>query len=809
MRNELELIEKIEQYLQGKLTEADKLAFEKEIQNDLVLKQKVEAQQEILKGVERVGLKKNAQNAYSKFKLTKNFLRWGLGGLCAVIIATSVYFITANHSSHTEHKSEYELPQVNENGNKLWADADKNLPYQRFSIDNSKDTVLETRSGIVFVIPANCFKDKSGNKVNDIEFQVKEALDPSDMMLAGLSTRSGETDLETGGMFYVDAMKGDEHLKIDPNNGIYTEVPTKNHKPGMQLYHGERKPDGSIDWVNPKPMEKYLVPVNILSLNFYPPHYLDSLKGWKYNIKDKKFTDSLYYSFASMFGNYGEEHLKADSTRKYGEPHNSPPMPRSALDDSIEDSNNRIAETDFLYMKSCQPCHFLDNRMSTAPGFAGISSRHTKEWSFLFTKNNKSFAKINKEAANAQYESPNDMTVFEGKLSDNQIKTLIDYIYENDKISQSKDFIGPKQNIVGINPAKIKAIWNSTFNNTLLATKEFEERLKVIHATCDESILDLYVNNLDKRLCAIDSMAMSTCSEGDIGSFAQFASRGDGRVKTNSKTVQVLKRYYETKTKAFTEAITKTVNDFWEKQSEKDREYYQKNWEHAQADSDRKWQNFNKEFKINLDEAYRQLGYHKTDDTYGGTVTQTGWNNVDQAVYASTLNRTTLNYTDPNSGKTALIRYAPLNVKIIDGDKYDRTLCYLTQHELYSFIRMKGDKGNFTEKMNELVNYDLVCIGIKDGKSSLFTQVNVKPGNLGNITLSPVSEGELKSKLNSFAPSSQTKDILDDMIYQKFEVKDLERQKLNMDREKLKVKVFKVIFPCAEYPDAEMRAAFK
>ena len=51
----------------------------------------------------------------------------------------------------------------------------------------------------------------------------------------------------------------------------------------------------------------------------------------------------------------------------------------------------------------------------------------------------------------------------------------------------------------GVNPASVKTIWNRKFNNTNLATKEFEERMPYIHQTCNNSILELYINNLDKK----------------------------------------------------------------------------------------------------------------------------------------------------------------------------------------------------------------------------------------------------------------------------------------------------------------------
>lgn len=790
MRTELELIEHIENYLLGKLSPADKTAFEKEILADPKLKKEVDMQRDLMEGIKRSGMTQDAQNAYKKYKLNKNFKNWGLGGLSALIIATSVYLLAPSLSHHSSRELDYTLPETNERGEKLWADADKYLPYQRFSIDNSKDTILESRSGIVFVIPANCFKDKNGNSGGDVSFEVKEALNPSDMMLAGLSTRSGDKQLETGGMFYINATKGGENLSIDPNNGIYTEVPTNNYKPGMQLYHGERTPDGGIDWIDPKPMEKFLVPVNITSLNFYPPNYLDSLHRWGYDVKDKKFTDSLYYSFASLFGAppTGKEHASVQP--------NSDSIEEKFSPDTAKYTPNGRA----LYTTNCRSCHYLDSRMSSGPGFAGISKRHSMEWAVGFTKNNIAYAKYDKEAADAIKLTPNTMTVFEGTLTPEEIYSIVRFIYNE---PGETEVYHPESDISvhGINPAKVKAIWNEQFNNTLLATKEFEERMPFIHQTCQEEILDLYVNNLDKRLSYIDSMA-GNMENLQNDKFREFALRGDGRVKTDSKTLKILKRYYETRSKLYTDAIAKTAQKFWKEQGEMDQKYMDKNAEHINKDAVRNLDNFNKEFNLNLKEAYRQLGYDTIapipSNVFGGTVTQTGWSNVDKAVLESTTNRSTLNYTDPVTNKKAIITYSPLTVKMNDMASFDRVMIYLSQHELSSFMRMNysNESGGFKENLNELVSYDLVCVALKKDQWYMYSQPNVKPGMINEVPLERIGESDLKKKLNSFAPKSQSKDMQQDLDFMKYQFKDEKRQQKNLERQELYNKTLPVVLPC-------------
>ena len=150
-------------------------------------------------------------------------------------------------------------------------------------------------------------------------------------------------------------------VAINPAVGLHIELPADTLLPGMKLFKGNRLPDGRIDWVDPKPLEQDLTQVDILSLNFYPPGYLDSLAKWGYDSHNKKFTDSLYYSFSVLFQN-GE---------------------------MIKEARYQISDSTPAYEHPQQPC--------------------------------------------------------------------------------------------GINPAKIKAIWNKKFQDTLLATREFEERLAYIH----------------------------------------------------------------------------------------------------------------------------------------------------------------------------------------------------------------------------------------------------------------------------------------------------------------------------------------
>ncbi|HXC03765.1 MAG TPA: hypothetical protein VNZ86_03385, partial [Bacteroidia bacterium] len=417
------------------------------------------------------------------------------------------------------------LPALNEEGKAEWADADKNLPSTVFQINGAKDTVIESPNGIILAIPAGTFVDENNTPYSGaVNLDLKEALDPASILKAGLSTKSGDQQLETGGMFSLNAHGGDKQLKIASGKNITAQVPANDAKPGMQLYDGKRKADGTIDWVNPKPLEHFLVPVDILSLNFYPPNYLDTLGGMGYNRKDKKFTDSLYYSFEAEFSGIGYD---------------------------VED--NKLYESDTI--------------------------KHNSLSEILW-----------------QGES--------GK---------------------------------GIHPSKIKAIWDKKFQNTLLSTREFEERIPAIHRSCSNQILDLYVSNLGKNLWEIDSMAAQLTHSED---FANFASRKDGKVKIGEKTMQLIQAYYEKKAKLYSDVINKTQQEFWDKQNKLNTIASDKRQANYEKDLAREASNFRNEFKINYKEACRQLGYEcdtaPKPAVYTANVTSLGWKNLDKAVLAST-----------------------------------------------------------------------------------------------------------------------------------------------------------------------------
>ena len=745
MRPELEQIEKIEQYLNGELSPADFTSFEAQLAAEPALREAVRLQQDLRSGLQRImhvdAIKKAKRNFYQSTWLRRGGL--GLGG---TIIIAAVTFLALSRHSATQHNaaaateairpnpglatySDTSLPAVNEKGEAGWAAADRALKAQTFWLYSNRDTVITTKGGIVLSIPAQSFIQNNHAADGTVELTIKEALDPASIIKAGLSTRSGDRPLETGGMFFLDARKSGQTLTIDPKHAIYAEIPTDSIKSGMQLFSGKRLTNGTIDWINPKPLERNLVAVDIQTLSFYPPGYLDLVAKAGFNRSNKIFTDSLYYSFARLF---------SVATYHAAVPQGKPDTTQGLID------------------RSPTP------RLDAGP---------------------------------------------------------------RDSIATPHLDSGPRDTVIpstacGINPAKIKAIWNNNFNNTLIATRQFEERLNYIHRSGDSTLLDLYVTHLNWDLFAIDSLA-ALHAHGEFKKiFHDFALRHDGHVLHGDTRFDQLSRYYHNRSVAYTEAIAKTQREFWDKQAKLDEIAANKQTNHDNEDYRREAHNFRQELKVNLDYAFTQLGYDTSTtsempvrnvatvfpvETYSATIYITGWCNVDRYTEVQTSNRQTIDFTDANTGKRAVIKYQQVSFQIRDYQSYDRVTAYLLPDKVSSFMRLDADTtGIFSEKLNALMNYRLVIIGYKQKTTYSYMLTDVQPSAHRDIPLTRVDRTSLETQLNGLGSKAQSRDLIAEQDYLLFIIGDQVRQHDNKRLLELSDHLLQALFPCAEQsPESE------
>ena len=696
MRDQLHLMELVDHYLDGTMNPTDRIAFEERVRDSEELRSLVEDQKRLRQAARRSPARAAAKQAYRNYRWGKSLPGMAAGAV-VLIAATAALFLwkspMAGGGSENTPISESEYRTLTDT-------TGTHLDPLVLTIDPKKDTTLVTPNGIVLDIPQGAFVDSLGAPITTpVRLTLLEALDPLDIMKAGLSTMSGDMLLETGGMFYLDAQANGKAVKIDPAKPLTAMVPAEERQEGMQLYQGVKTSDGTIDWQNPKPLKKSLVPVDITTLNFYPPGYEAKLAELGQDVTNKAFKDSLYYSMRCPVRNMpmGED---GASQKEYVEP-------------------------------------------------------------MAFNGHGAALAMVPQAQSEQSFPDP--------------------VIFSYDTVQ------------CGIDPAKIKAIWNARFNNTNLATKEFEERLAYVFRTCDNALLDVYVNNLDKDLYWCDSVATLMHSE----PMRMFLRPAYGRVDLPAHAADRLRTFYENNSRAEAEAIRKTQEKFWKEKWKEDVNSDVKRADHAMAESVREGALFQKELDANMDTVYKQLGYKRVPMPRAAwvvPVTSPGWWNVDKAVIQATTTRSSMKYTDDKTGKSATLTYTPLIVEVAERASYNELVVYLIPNQLNSYQRMKEGTSGFTERLNSIFTYNLFCLGMK-GKEQFAFKTGLNGQAEINAALTPVDEGALRRMIGS--KNGLQQELVDEAKHLGWLVGDKQRRKSNADRQALKAALLPVVFPCA------------
>ncbi len=699
----------IERYLSNELSASEKLAFEKELAENPSLQQEVEFQKQIHEGIKRASTRSKIKSIGKSYHLYKKLVTSGI--VVAAITAASLigYAIYSSNKSKAEGAESSEVKALIET---LKEKSPIDNLASEFFFWKGSDSVVLSKEGVLLSIPENAFLLNGAPYSKNAIVQWQEAIDGATIVKSGLSTMADDRLLETQGMFGIQAYteKG-EKLTVNPKVGIYVQAPVDQYKKDMQLFSGEKGKDGTINWVNPKPLMKIPVPVDMKDLNFYPQGYeakLDELK----KPKEKKYRDSLYLSFDEGKNVESEK----STTRVYG-----------------------IAEED--------PYNY----------------------------------------------------------------NLTDTI----RVEVNQDYV-QVYSVKNVSPSKVLSFWQPEFNNTLLATREFEKRMVSIHNRCENRLLNLYTSNLSKSMCEIDEMAV----EMGYREFSVFAEEQIGALNPNSPHLKGLQDFYN-KTIEKLKKIVKLNSDFkkkkeaeWDNELKKSRENAEK------RASVRQEQNLIEENNFNLKNVYKQLGkespqminaVRQLSKSVGFTLTNSNIVNIDRYVFEATVSRTSTSITDPETGKTAKITYNPFSFKVKGSEEYGKLFAYLFPSELNSYQRISGEKGAFDYPLNNDINYHLCIVGISENGFFYKELRDVKKGNLGQLSLTQISE---KAMDNNIKLLNETRGIIGRMpIGSELSWLVKEQQNYIVQKKRREDVLFrntikKVIFPCygevVVYGDSEM-----
>jgi hypothetical protein len=111
-------------------------------------------------------------------------------------------------------------------------------------------------------------------------------------------------------------------------------------------------------------------------------------------------------------------------------------------------------------------------------------------------------------------------------------------------------------------------------------------------------------------------------------------------------------------------------------------------------------------------------------------------------------------------------------------------------------MQVAGANGKYSERLNELMKYRLVCLGYKDEKAFFYSKDDIIAKDYPGIFLTAIENNDLDRELNKMGSSGQSKAIQKENQFLLFEIKDQNRQKHNQDLLELRDRMLHFIFPC-------------
>ena len=745
MRNDLEYLAEIEAYLMKTLTQDQQIEFEARIKREERLRRDVYIMKNLITGIKAQTLRKEVNQAGKSYFLTKR-LTWLLIGLITLaIIAASAHFKGNQSKKATENLPQPTIaiekpkqqdatpkkqpalePQKQDDTSPSKSNAvgaikhygslsappspqaetvritdeievaGKALSELTYKVNGSKNELIETPHGILFSIPKGSFQDKNGNTVTDTyEIQIKEATQALDIMKAGLSTFSNGKLLETGGMFYFNATKDGESLTIKTDAAITVSVPKlyADNK-GMSLYEAQKKSNGEINWVNPKPPLEYLETTPMTKLNFYPPRYESMLNELGISNATKAFKDSVYMSFSAYLG----------------------------------------------VQQNIRPA----------------TSEQRKQYKNI------------------------DLGFFQIP-----IKRLADKTYE-----KPADTITNVQ--LGIDPISVLSFWNAAFDGSILATKEFEQRMRIIHTTCSEDILNCYINNLDKSLYYCDSLAVKKITNGKTReAFLNFYYQKNQKVPVKSQFTEELLAMYAQKQKELNDLFETTSLITWQNIQAQKNELAEKNKGYIAQEINKSKDTLQKTLcaaNKMLNKPCPTLVSPVAVFNYNNfSITTTGWHNVDRPI-------TTLTQVNSFSEKQLREGNETDFMVAFKDDKFDLVEAYLIPEGKYSFLRMKKQTTSFISKFVYPMKYNMIVVGYKNDQPFSHIFENVKPNTRYEAHLQPTAGADIQAFLSNNEISNEVISEISDLVAKAQATGTAKRYK---NTEELVQKLTPIIFPCA------------
>lgn len=341
-----------------------------------------------------------------------------------------------------------------------------------------------------------------------------------------------------------------------------------------------------------------------------------------------------------------------------------------------------------------------------------------------------------------------------------------------------------------IPPSSVLGFWNKKFNHTILATREFEKRMKSVHKTCDKKVLAVYTQNLSSSLSELDRKVVAMGHP----EFEQFAAENVGALNPNDPHIKGLQSFYEKAISALKDEEKRNREKEQKRRNNWDQDVSNERSKEISRTAERDTKVFVEEYNFNHKNVRKQLGRTLGAKIYGTRPVS----NIDKFVLETTLARKTGEFYDEETGKTARIQYNDFSFTVSNASEYKQVFAYLFPDQLNSYHRLNGQNGFFNFPLNDGIIYDLAIVGISEEGYSYSQRLTVKGGNLGELQLDRISDTKLDAsiKLLNSKRGVGSFSVQDELKWLIKEQKNYVEQRKRANEQIFRSKVRQVVYPC-------------
>lgn len=304
-----------------------------------------------------------------------------------------------------------------------------------------------------------------------------------------------------------------------------------------------------------------------------------------------------------------------------------------------------------------------------------------------------------------------------------------------------------------IDPATIKVLKSDKFQNTLISTREFETRLQSIFKTCRNDIIELYINNLDKNLWEIDSIAAAKLGDHHLSNdFHDYYKQGLTNVKDAAKYTKLLQGFYEQQLSKIKSELKSAKDKFTQALQEKN--------EVAQKVVD--------EYK----DVLWQREKHRME-TYGFIWTESGWVNIDRPIVKNEIKGNKKRNSDCINKKS--FKFQKFEIFVQEGQKYDRVHSYIVYTSIKSLYRLNSSNKESFHVGNEQQQAMLMpkkgtAVGISIAYKEETPFLAIKEFELGsssklNLNLQQSTTKKIATAISSYDDYGEENSINKDLEY--------------------------------------------